>query len=167
MHIKKIIKTQNLLLRCPTETDLTQLGSLWEREEVRQFLGGTINKEEAKNKTIRLKNHWEKYGFGQFAILLKNSLELIGLCGLHHSELEPTIEISYMLFPEYWGKGYAAEAIAACTSHGFDILNLKKIIAITQRANIRSCQLLEKVGMKFKKDLFLFDEHQYVYEISP
>ncbi len=77
--------------------------------------------------------------FGQLAVYEKGSNKLIGLCGLHHSD--DGIEISYMFFPEFWGKGFAREAILASVDYGFNEwlagqeLNKTNVIEINKMAN--------------------------------
>jgi RimJ/RimL family protein N-acetyltransferase len=57
--------------------------------------------------------HWEKYGYGNWGIRLRDSPELIGWAGLQYlPELEET-EVGFLLDRLYWGKGYATEAAQA------------------------------------------------------
>ena len=140
-----MIATQRLWLRRPTDVDLRVIKDLWRDHKVRQFLGGTVSEEIIQQKTAELQKHWELHQFGQCVVFDKVTQEIIGLCGLHHSE--EGIELSYMFFSKYWKKGLASEAVSACLDYGFRILKFNKIIAITQVANIPSCQLLQKMGM--------------------
>ena len=56
-------------------------------------------------------------------------------------------EIHYSLLPNFWGKGYAAEAVQALISFGFESLELHRIEAGVATGNTKSIQLLERVGM--------------------
>ena len=56
-------------------------------------------------------------------------------------------EIHYSLLPQYWGKGFATEAVMALISFGFDSLGLHRIEAGVATGNTKSIQLLERVGM--------------------
>ncbi len=51
-------------------------------------------------------------GFGRFAVELKESGKLIGDCGILISELDrkPEYDLGYIIYAEYWGKGYGTEA---------------------------------------------------------
>lgn len=71
-----------------------------------------------------------------------------------------------MFFPEFWGRGFATEAIKALLSYGFNLLNLEEIIAITQEGNIRSHLLLEKSGMIYTDNLYLFNKLQRRYVLT-
>jgi len=52
----------------------------------------------------------------------------------------------------YWGKGYATEIAKAIIKWGFDNLDIDKIVAIAVPENKASIRVMEKVGMKYKKD---------------
>ena len=132
-------------------------------EKVRQYLGGVISNEVIDEKIQSLQDHWVQYGFGQWSVLDKKSDEVIGLCGLHHSD--DGIELSYMFFPASWGRGLAREAAQASIEFGFNALKLDKIISITQEANTRSIKLLEKMGMNLIDRFRRFDANQCLYEI--
>ena len=86
---------------------------------------------------------------------------MVGLCGLHYSE--DGIEISYMFFPQFWGQGLASEAVIACIDYGFNTFKMEIIVAITQEMNIKSCQLLDKIGMCHINTFERFNATQRLY----
>lgn len=45
-----------------------------------------------------------------------------------------------------WGRGYATEAIAQATRHGFDVLGLRKLNAGCYAGNVGSARAFEKAG---------------------
>lgn len=163
MHHFISIETAKLILRKPEPSDFLHLVHLWKNEAVRKYLGGVVNDGMVNARIKSIQNHWESMGFGLCTVLSKNTQQIIGICGLHHSE--DGIEISYMFFPEWWGKGLAYEAITASLDYGFLHLNIGKIIAITQEANSRSCSLLEEVGMSLTDTFIRYDEKQCLYEL--
>lgn len=69
------------------------------------------------------------------------------------------VEIFYGLSNEYWGQGLATEAAKAMLHYGFDIIGLKRIIAVVKPDNIASRKVIEKIGMKFEKILHVDDIH--------
>jgi ribosomal-protein-alanine N-acetyltransferase len=143
-----MIETPCLLLRRPINDDMLIAENLWRDEKVRQFLGGIISDDLIKQKVVELQNHWDLYQFGLCVVFDKSAKKITGLCGLHHSK--DRIELSYMFFSEFWGKGFAREAATACIDYGFNTLKFNKIIAITQEANIKSCQLLLRFSFSKK-----------------
>ncbi|KOU25414.1 GCN5 family acetyltransferase [Streptomyces sp. WM6372] len=55
-------------------------------------------------------------------------------------------ELGYMLLPEAWGRGYAAEACAAALDWFADALPGEPVVLCTQTANDRSMRLAAKLG---------------------
>lgn len=55
-------------------------------------------------------------------------------------------EIGYGLLPEYWGKGYATEAVRAMVQWASEQPNVKRIEAETEENNAASQRVLQKVG---------------------
>lgn len=158
------IETPRLLMRHPNIDDCKLLENLWRNKKVRKYLGGIVSDHLINQKIAAFINHWDLHHFGLCTVLEKNSNEIIGLCGLHYSE--DGVEISYMFFPYYWGKGFAYEAVMASIDHGFKMLHLEHIIAITQAKNTKSCLLLKKVGMNHTSTFERFNAIQNLYELT-
>jgi len=59
------------------------------------------------------------------------------------------IEVGYHLARAFWGRGYATEAARACVRFGFEQLNLERIVAVVQPANVASRRVLEKCGLTY------------------
>lgn len=159
-----MIETPRLLLRRPTNDDMLIAENLWRDEKVREFLGGIISDELINQKVVKQQNHWDLYQFGQCAVFDKAAKKIIGLCGFDHCE--DGIELCYMFFSEFWGKGFAREAAKACIDYGFHTLKLNQIIAITQEANIKSRQLLQTIGMEYIRSFELFNAQQFLFTID-
>jgi [ribosomal protein S5]-alanine N-acetyltransferase len=82
-----------------------------------------------------------------WAICLRNTPELIGTIGLWKMD-KPNhrAEIGYMLNADFWGKGFATEALAAVEQYGFGKMNIHSIEAKLDPAHIASARVLEKRG---------------------
>ena len=149
------IETRRLILRIFRPDDLDQLALILGDPEVMKYLGIVAGKPMSREETADVLQSfiksWEKYGLGRLAIVEKESGQLIGCCGLRL--LEGTPEIVYVLGKAYWGKGYATEAARACLRHGFESLNLKRIVAVTRHGNLASQRVLERVGMRYEKEV--------------
>ena len=85
-----------------------------------------------------------------FELIIDN---FIGCCGLRpHKENE--YEIGFHLRPDFWGKGYAAEAAGAVIRFAFDVLKAEKIFAGHHPQNTASKKLLMKLGFTYIGDEF-------------
>ena len=94
---------------------------------------------------------YEKNGFGLYLIVLKETNESIGMCGLIRRENLDDVDIGYALLPRFWSKGYAVEAARATKTYAKDAVGLKRIVAIVDPANDASIRVLEKIGLKFER----------------
>lgn len=82
----------------------------------------------------------------QLAVCL-NEGQMIGDMGIHFLD-DDQVEIGYTLSPEYQGNGYAQEAVKAVINYAFIDLKKHRIIASVDPDNIKSIQLLEKIGFR-------------------
>ncbi len=80
---------------------------------------------------------------GYYKVLLDGTF--IGMFGISGNE-DGSMEIEYMLLPEYWGKGYATKLVRAQINRILDRCPDKKIQAITDPHNIGSIKVLERNG---------------------
>ncbi len=89
----------------------------------------------------------------QLAVCLKDG-SLIGDVAMHFLDDEFHAGIGYTLAPEYQGKGYAFEAVAAVLDFLFKQLRKHRVTASVDPRNARSVRLLEKLG--FRKEGHFF-----------
>ncbi|MCL2519314.1 MAG: GNAT family N-acetyltransferase [Oscillospiraceae bacterium] len=82
----------------------------------------------------------------EYAVVLKADNNLIGSCTLMHLNDKP--EIGWMVHRNYWRQGYGTEIGRTMLRLGFDILNLRRIIAGCNARNIASYRIMEKIGMR-------------------
>lgn len=68
-----------------------------------------------------------------------------------HHRLE--VELSYALGRAYWGHGYATEAGRALIGYAFDRLRLPRIAYGVDRGNLRSVNLMRRLGFRLERNL--------------
>ncbi len=91
--------------------------------------------------------HYQRHGFGIWAIENTDSHLLAGLCGLRvRKDLDGQIDISYRMHPDFRGKGIATSAVKTCVDWGFEALNLNQILAQVHIENTISMHILTKTG---------------------
>lgn len=93
---------------------------------------------------------YARYGFGRWAVVLKESSRLIGMAGLKFLPEFGDVDVGYRLLPSFWGMGLATEASQACVIFGFETLKLPRIIGLVDPANVGSVRVLEKSGLSFE-----------------
>lgn len=79
--------------------------------------------------------------------------DFMGCCGLR-SHRKDEYELGLHLRPEFWGKGYGAEAAEAVIRYSFAVLHTKKLFAGHHPDNARSRTLLKKLGFVYIGDEF-------------
>ncbi|HMJ55679.1 MAG TPA: GNAT family N-acetyltransferase [Polyangiaceae bacterium] len=144
--------TDRLALRRLTSEDLDLLDRLHSDPVVTRYVGGvkTRAQTEAMLKT-RILEYYEKFpGLGVWATIERASGACIGIHLLNHIQGESYIQVGYVLFSPYWGRGYATEMTVALLRYGFGELGLPAIFAITDLPNVASQRVLLKAGLERK-----------------
>jgi RimJ/RimL family protein N-acetyltransferase len=141
-----------VVLRSFELTDTQQILKHYNDLEVRRFLDNPepISKEEC-NDWIR--KTWENRQKGSayfFAIDLKKTKELIGVCALFAiSPINHSAEIYIVIYNKaFWNKHLGTEALQLLLGYGFNYLNLHRIFLYTHDINTRAQRVYEKLGFK-------------------
>jgi RimJ/RimL family protein N-acetyltransferase len=149
--INKEITTKSLRLRHFRKDDIETYAEMMGDDEIARWfpkgIGYTL--EEAQKSFDNILSHWNKYGFGLWAITRRESPCLIGRCGLNYIPETSEVEIDFVLAGRYWKKGYATEAAQASLYYGFKILSLDRIIALAKPENSASLRVIKKIGMHY------------------
>jgi RimJ/RimL family protein N-acetyltransferase len=148
----KIIETDRLILRTWKPEDTEAYYQINQDSKVIEFLMGPLTREEVQNFINISNQQFEKTGFTLWAAEEKTSGKLIGFIGLNivpwNAHFTPCVEIGWRLGSEFWNKGYATEGAKAVLEYGFNICHLKEIVAFGVPDNIRSINVMEKIGMQ-------------------
>ncbi len=160
-----MIQTNRLTLREMTIEDSPFFYELNNDPLVLKYTGGlpfdNVNAAHEFLKTYP-KDNYEKYGYGRWAVILKETNEWIGWCGLKYMSDNNETDLGYRFFRKYWGKGYATESARASLLHGFEKLKLKRIIGRAMKDNIASIIVLKKIGMQFQKEFLIDGKYEAV-----
>ena len=92
---------------------------------------------------------YARHGHGLMAVVLKETGEPIGMCGLLKRDNLDHPDLGYAFLPAFWSKGYAREAAAVTLENGAKTLGFRTILAIVSQGNAASIRLLEKLGFAF------------------
>ena len=105
---------------------------------------------------------WHQSGFGHWAICEKPSdsrpdQKVIGFAGFFSAGFqfgnpEEVLEVGWGIHPEFGRRGLATEASVAVLDYGFDVIQINKIMAITNHGNSSSWRLMERLGMMKSDD---------------
>ncbi|MGD7044975.1 GNAT family N-acetyltransferase [Jeotgalibacillus proteolyticus] len=159
-----MFETRRCRLRKIRISDAEEIKAMYSNEEVRKYLGGVRDAnfvQEEINKMVLLREP-----IFCWVVREKRTDRFMGTLSLNPHHDGHDFELSYQFLPEWWGKGFAKETVLFAINYAFTELELKKIIAETQTANVSSCKLLEKSGMKREKTISRFEAEQAVYSIE-
>jgi len=161
-----IIETKRLRLRMFRADDLNDLAAMLADPNVMRYVedGQPKDRDVAEKALHSIIAHWERHGFGRWAVEEKANRRFIGFGGLR--SLHGTPEVVYHFAKAYWGQGYATEMARASLRFGFDQHRFGRIVAITKPDNAASIHVMEKLGMKFQQRTSYYDIEVVEYAIT-
>lgn len=83
-----------------------------------------------------------------FAVVLKETREVIGSCGIYPDSKIDTGELGWILHMDYWKRGYGTELGGELIRYGFEDLKLRRIFAPCAAVNYGSYRVMERNGMR-------------------
>lgn len=95
-------------------------------------------------------------GHSMYLVELKDGTP-IGMCGLIKRDTLDEVDIGYAYLPAFRGQGYAWEAAQAVVAHA-RALGLRRLAGITSPDNTASIQLLQKLGLRFERVVYLRED---------
>lgn len=114
-------------------------------------------------------NNYQKYGFGLWAIELKQTGTFIGDCGITMQKIdgEQLPEIGYHINKDFWRQGYGSEAAGAVRDWAFTHTQYDRLYSYMKYTNVGSYSTAASIGMrKIKEYPDPEDEILYVYAIT-
>ena len=81
-----------------------------------------------------------------WGIVDAQSSKLVGTCGYYRGFVNNTGELGYVLKPSFEGRGYMSNALKKAIEFGVNIIGLQNIIAITEKSNIKSQNVLKRLN---------------------
>jgi len=161
---KSQIETKRLILRPMLGSDFDALLLIFTDPKVMAaFDHPPFTHEQMKRWMNRNLDHQIKFGYGLFSVILKESGELIGDCGLEVMDDMGAAELGYDFRRDFWNQGYATEAATAVREHAFDVLKLPQLISLIRVGNLASKRVAEKVGMMLEEEFTRHDIQYWKY----
>lgn len=151
-----ITTTDRLRLRCFTTDDAPFILRLLNDEGWLRYIGDrqvrTLEDARRYLQQGPIAMH-ERHGFGLWLVERAADGAPIGMCGLIRRDTLPDVDIGFAFLPEFRGEGYAREAAAATLVHARRTLGLQRVVAIASPDNAPSLRLLERLGLRFEREL--------------
>jgi len=144
-----IVETTRLQMRRMTYDDVAALLTVFGDAEVMRFYTAPFDCQRMQEWVDWNQRSYTKCGYGLWALILRDTGELIGDCGLVNQLVEDVqeVEIGYHIRRDLWRQGLATEAALACRDYGFNNLGCKRLVSLIHPQNAASRRVAEKVGM--------------------
>ena len=167
-----ILETKRLTLREMNAEDFVDLCEILQDKEVMYAYAHAFSDQEVWAWLEKQQKRYHQDGFGLWAVILKETGEMVGQCGLTMQEIgrkAPVIEIGYLLKKAHWHKGYAIEAARACKVYAFVQLGVREVFSIIRDNNYPSQRVAQRNGMsvrgRFIKHYYGIDMPHLVYSV--
>jgi RimJ/RimL family protein N-acetyltransferase len=148
----KVLETNRTILRCFSHEDSETVYDLNQDPEVMLFQGGPQTRNRSDFELNEWITHQNRYGYSMWAVIHKESNEFVGTSGLYYFE-NNEVDLGWRLHKNFWNQGIATELGKALISFGFQNLNLNFLVATSRLNNLVSRHVMQKIGMKYLKDI--------------
>ncbi|WP_294570897.1 GNAT family N-acetyltransferase [uncultured Arthrobacter sp.] len=149
--------TDRLALRNWTEEDAGFVLDLYSRLEVQRFIGPVPRLMAHPAEARERLEAWRRRDdgvHGIWAVEVAEDRRLAGVLLLKPIPLSAGVpgpgnetEIGWHFHPDFWGRGYAAEAASTILQHGFE-QGLQRVVAVTHPLNLASQGVCGRIGMR-------------------
>jgi len=164
-----MIRTKRLWLREMTASDTDALYQVFGDKENMKYYPSPFTYEMAKGWIDRNLLRYRIFGFGLWAVCLKETGEVIGDCGLTMQNINGVIkpEIGYHIRRDLQQKGYAKEASVAVRDWVFENTPFQMVYSYMQKDNLPSAKTAMAYGCRFI-EIFTDENHEQtaVYALS-
>lgn len=144
-----MLETERFLLRAVTPDDTADIFHIFSSPDVMRHLGRLpmTTMDEAVKRVQAYQTTFDNHEGIAWAITRRGKKQVIGTFVFWHLIPEHyRAEIGYILAPEWWGQGVAAEAARAVLTFGFATMGLHSVEAQIAPENAASRRVLEKLG---------------------
>lgn len=191
------IESERLLLRPITAEDLPVFIKMHQDEKVTAFLGGDGRPRSPEKSQVwfdTIQRWYREDGVGPFAIVLRDTGQIIGRSGISFFEVElvPSrpnkifrttsgkgsmtpgtdfkriLEVGYVVHPNEWGHGYGTEAAKSWYQYGFQERDEDALYSLIHGDNLASIRVAEKNGLSRSGEIWNLDGRDFFpYKMTP
>ena len=167
--MKRIIETERLVLREYAMADFSGLYKILSDTETMKHYPKPYDERGTLRWLEWSLDNYAKYGFGLWAIELKDTGEFIGDAGITMQNIdgETLHEIGYHIDKRHWRCGYAKEAASAVRDWFFENTDFDFVYSYMTKTNVPSYSTAASIGMKRIKEFTDTDYSAcFVYGLS-
>lgn len=162
-----MLETKRLFLRDMTNSDFDALYKVLSDSDIMQHYPYTFDEKRVRGWIDKNIERYKIFGFGLWAVCLKETGEMIGDCGLTmqfiNGQIKP--EIGYHIRKDCQMKGYAKESAIAVRDWAFKNTPFNIIYSYMKKSNTASCKTAMSWGCK-QVDEFKDNENEITLVFS-
>jgi RimJ/RimL family protein N-acetyltransferase len=143
-----LIRTERLLLRPYHAADFERLLTIYAGDRAK-FIGGRLTPRQVWDGFMNVIGHWPVHGFGGWAVELAETGDLVGEVAVHHPVDYPEVELGWLLFDGFEGRGYATEAAIVARDFAFREAGVTTLVSYIDPDNHPSLRLAQRMGAVF------------------
>lgn len=144
------METNRLILRKMTAADFPYLYEIFSDSQTMAHYPAPFDEARVHQWIENNQERYRMFGFGLWAVELKESGEVIGDCGVTMQNIHGIIhpEIGYHIHKAHQRKGYATEAAKACRDYIFEHSPFQTVYSYMKHTNAASYSVAIKNGMR-------------------
>jgi ribosomal-protein-alanine N-acetyltransferase len=158
------VETKRCSIKITNRVDYIDLKILYNDTKVWDYLGGKRNSQEIENRITEWINPQEKCQYWTVREIVSSAFLGCILLTPHYDG--DYTQISYMFLSDFWGNGFAFEAVSQVLYDSFENKEYNKLLAEAQSANTSSCDLLKRLGFYEVKKVNRFNAEQVIFAID-
>ncbi|MGL4473273.1 MAG: GNAT family N-acetyltransferase [Shewanella sp.] len=165
--MKVVCETERLIIRQFELSDAEFIIQLLNEESFIRYIAD--KKVRTADDAINYLKHgpmasYDKHGFGLNLVTLSSDNTPIGMCGVLKRDELAYPDLGYAFLKQFCSNGYAREAAEKTLTVTMKTCALATVLAVTLPDNIRSNQLLKKIGFGFKHTMELYGAQNNLYQ---
>jgi RimJ/RimL family protein N-acetyltransferase len=146
-------------------------GDVWRLhydEAVAAWYPGRWTAQTAERWAAGMGAEWERQGVARWLAYDRASGGLVGRGGLSRRPVDGAerLDLGWMVRGDLWGQGYATEIGRAGLAFAFGDLGAAQVVAITEPHNRRSRAVMERLGMRYARDIAVGGDPFVLYELD-
>ena len=158
-----VLETERLTLRRMTPGDVEALAAVLGDPVAMRYYPAPFTRDQVEGWIQWSLKNYADFGYGLWAVVLKESQECIGDCGLTWQRVgyseERQLEVGWHIRRDLWNRGLATEAGLACRDYARDVIRQPRLISLIDPHNLASQAVARKLGMELEREDVL-DRHQ-------
>ncbi len=144
-----LFETPRLIGRQLSRQDLPELTKILSDPEVMKYsVRGVCDENATRDFIAWCLECYESHGIGPWALVEKDSNDLVGFCGVGPEMVDGIEEanLGYRLARKYWNQGLASEAAKGVLDYAFGRRQLATVVVIIEPEHVASLRVAENAG---------------------